>query len=469
MWKKVGTAAAAYAALSAYYRYRPQPDGINGRRQSYRVPAEEITFLYDATWYEAEPRRNTRRNICQILPAYLALIRQARAFVLMDVFLFNLHHVRDGRFPPLTRQVAEALADKAHPAYFITDPLNTSYGTEYSEPLRWLAQGGVEVCVTDLNRLRDNNLLYSPFWRLCLQWFGDRQALLLDNPLRQGRKTTPGAVLMALNAKGNHRKVALADDGDEAHVAMIASANLQDAGAFFHNTALRIRSSAVARHFLAAERAVARMSGCNVPVEIPAAPAGGAPSAGDAEVTPLMGAQIKASVLQDLRGAREGDALYVYMLFLSDRDVIRAIKRAARRGVRTTVVLDRNRVSFGQPKNGFPNQFVAAELARAPGVEVRWANTRGEEFHTKLLIRQSGQQCIIHTGSANFTRRSLSNTNLEANVRVAAPTEAPACRAALAYARWMAEAPRSLPAHGDAGLLKYGWYRFIEATGTATF
>lgn len=138
--------------------------------------------------------------------------------------------------------------------------------------------------------------------------------------------------------------------------------------------------------------------------------------------------------------------MYVFVLFLSERDIIAALVETARRGAAVTVILDQNRVSFGKPKSGFPNQFVAAELARKSHIMIRWANTQEEEFHSKFILVQKRHHCIFHVGSANLTRRSLSNTNLEANVRVEAPTEARVCQDALQYACRLAREPFSIPA-----------------------
>jgi cardiolipin synthase len=331
--------------------------------------------------------------------------------------------------------------------------------------LEWLKAQGVQVCITDLTKLRDNNLLYSPLWRLLLQWFGTggRGANTLPSPVRKGNRTSIRALLMALNAKGNHRKVIVTDEGD-GYLSLLTSSNFEDSSTYFLNTALQIRDANVARHFLEAEKALARVSGCEIDVEIEPTEA-----RGDVWVTPLMGEQIKAQVIADLEAAQPGDEVTIIMLFLSERDVIEALVRASRRGVKITVMLDQNKVSFGEEKRGYPNQFVVPELARRTDIELRWGNTDNEEFHTKFMLIRAGERCIVHTGSANFTRRSLSGTNPEANVRVEAPLTATVSQELLRYARWMAQEPRTIPAYGDRSRVKYWFYRLQEAVGIATF
>ena len=75
-------------------------------------------------------------------------------------------------------------------------------------------------------------------------------------------------------------------------------------------------------------------------------------------------------------------------------------------------------------------------------------------------------------GSANYTRRGLSNTVLEADVLVEAPSHSRVCLDALEYAHWMIDKPRSLPFE-EVEMTAYYWpkywaHRFQEATGSGT-
>ncbi|WP_193222234.1 phospholipase D-like domain-containing protein [Alkalilimnicola sp. S0819] len=465
MARRLAAGVAAYAGLSAWYRFRPNPPGINGWDASYPVPAEQVRLWHDDTWYE-QGRRHSHR---QIAARIRALVREAREFVLMDVFLFNLHHTERGKFIPITRLMAETLAAQPCPRYFITDPLNTSYGTARCDPLEWLRAAGVRICLTDLRRLRDNNLLYAPLWRLGLQWFGTAGRGWIPNPLEEGRTTTLRAVLAAANTRGNHRKVIVADDGAGEYRTLVSSANLEDASCYFLNAALEVRSRPVAYHFFEAERALAAMSGCTIPAHIPGP---GPEPAGDALVTPLLGAQILRAMLADIASASRGERLYLFTLFLAERRVMRAVRAAAARGVRVCVILDMNKYSFGEPKNGVPNQLTGAELLHGGGVRVRWANTAREEFHTKFMLLRRRRESIIHAGSANCTRRSLSDTNPEANMRVRVGNDTRVARQAWDYVRCLEEPPRSLDFAAGNGLdsATRRWLaRFQEATGTATW
>lgn len=460
--RKWGIPLAVLAGTSLYYRFRPQPEGINGVRYSYRVPSENIRFFHDSTWYEDHERRSIR----QINPELIRIIRNAEQFVVMDVFLFCLHHAsRSHDLIPTTRQIVEAFASRDRPAWFITDPLNIMYGTAVSPPIQWLEDAGVHVCITDLNQLRENNLLYTPLWRLGLRWIPTETGPWFRNPLESFSQTTPWAILEGIMARGNHRKLVIADDGDS-HITLVTSSNFEDSSCYFANTGVTIRSTAVARHYLEAEKAVARISGMEIPVELPRER-----SEGDALVTPLMGDQIKEALLDLIEDATPRDYLFLFTQYLSERDLIEALVQASERGVPGTLVLDQNLVSFGNPKSGFPNQLTGPEMARRTDFEIRWANTHSEEFHNCFTLLHRPDRCIMIAGSANYTRRGLSNTVLETDVRIEAPCQTQVCLDALEYAHWLIEEPRSLPySHVDTDYYwpKYWIHRFLEATGSGT-
>jgi hypothetical protein len=105
---------------------------------------------------------------------------------------------------------------------------------------------------------------------------------------------------------------------------------------------------------------------------------------------------------------------------------------------------------------------------------VRWYDTHGEQFHTKLVVVTRGDTVTVMGGSANLTRRNIDDYNLEADLRFVAPREAPVPRAASEYFQ------RIFSNHGGEYTLPYeayayeGWlkrvlYRFQEFTGLSSF
>ena len=56
---------------------------------------------------------------------------------------------------------------------FITDPINTIYGSLRNLYVDQLTDADIEVITTDLDQLRESNPLYSFFWRLLVRPFGN--------------------------------------------------------------------------------------------------------------------------------------------------------------------------------------------------------------------------------------------------------------------------------------------------------
>ena len=169
------------------------------------------------------------------------------------------------------------------------------------------------------------------------------------------------------------------------------------------------------------------------------------------------------------------DKLDLAMFYLADRSIVRALKAAAERGVAIRVILDPNKDAFGREKNGMPNRQVARELVAA-GVPVRWAMTRGEQMHAKmLLVKRADGTAELLLGSANFTRRNIRNYNLETDVRVAGRMSAPALADASDYVErlWTNTGDRVFTVGYETFRDDSRWrvfrYRFQEATGLCTW
>jgi phosphatidylserine/phosphatidylglycerophosphate/cardiolipin synthase-like enzyme len=113
------------------------------------------------------------------------------------------------------------------------------------------------------------------------------------------------------------------------------------------------------------------------------------------------------------------------MFYLSEETLVRAVRDAAYSGASVRIILDRNRDAFGRTKIGVPNRPVAAALVKYAAehrldLQVRWADTHGEQFHAKamsLCNPHTGKREIL-CGSANWTRRNVGDLNLEADAYV---------------------------------------------------
>jgi phosphatidylserine/phosphatidylglycerophosphate/cardiolipin synthase-like enzyme len=133
---------------------------------------------------------------------------------------------------------------------------------------------------------------------------------------------------------------------------------------------------------------------------------------------------ISRSIVDLLEKAEPNDEIRIAVFYLSDRKVVEAIKKAVMKGFKVRIIIDANKDAFGIKKIGVPNRQAVAELMKLSphyDIQVRWADTHGEQFHTKAMTitnRKTGKNILL-AGSANWTRRNLQNLNLEVNLLVA--------------------------------------------------
>jgi len=434
-----------------------------------------VRFLCDLTSIDAQGRRRVEQ---QIFDEVLTIVQDARRFILLDMFLYNAYQrgARETTRALTAELTAALLAQKRRypemAIVVITDPVNTVYGALEPEHFTQLEAANIPVVFTALTELRDSNMFYSPFWRLLVRPFGVSSGAALPNPFGAGRVSVR-SYLSLLNFKANHRKLIVADRGSQL-AALVTSANPHDGSSAHGNVGLSFTGPA-AQDLIETERAVLRFSQDQTG-RVPALPLQ-TPSLGAADLTVQVVTEghIQEAVLELLAGARPGDTCDLVMFYLSDREVVRALKVAHERGVTMRVVLDPNRDAFGHAKNGIPNRQTGLELHRC-GIPVRWYDTHGEQCHAKMLFLESSQgACALLLGSANFTRRNLDNFNLETDVVLRGAAHCPAFRDARQYFEivWNNLGGRQCTVdfadYRDAALLKRILYRIMESTGMSTF
>ncbi len=464
------------AGTSVYHSFKPLPTGIGYQGKVH--PLSEPRLLIDRTLHfgDQAPRLDQ-----EIFDEMLAMIAAAREFILVDMFLFNSTHTEGRNALPLAKQLTDALIkqSKAYPQLemmVISDPINTLYGGSESEQFQQLEAAGIPVVLTRLTPLRDSNPLWSGLWRLCCRWLGNSaQSGWLPNPIG-GEPVTLRSYLSLLNFKANHRKVLITDAGNDFR-ALVTSANPHDGSSHHSNIGVSFGGPAVA-DLLRSERAVLTMSGAGTQaVDGALGRISETAPAENAQIQVLTESAIREAALETITTAEPGDQIDMAMFYLSHRDILAALARASRRGVDVRALLDANHDAFGRAKSGVPNRQAAMELTNN-GVTVRWCNTRGEQCHSKLLLRQDTDgQARMLLGSANFTRRNLDDLNLETDVLVFADRDHPSIRNADQFfdEQWNSgpgsPAVMSLPyqAWADHSQLRYWQYRFMEATGLSTF
>lgn len=459
------------AIIAIYHVYKPLPYGLDFSPAERTVTS--VQFLADRTFTTADGERHMEQ---QIFDAVIEMITGARRLVLVDMFLFNDFQ---GKVAETHRALSDELTatliaqKQRYPeldVWVISDPLNSVYGGLPSRQFAELEAAGIPVTLTDLTRLRDSNPAYSAIWRLFIKPFGNGKGELLPNPFGEGRVSLRSYLAM-LNFKANHRKLIIADDGHEL-TALVTSANPHDGSSAHGNVALRFNGEA-AWDLFESEAALLKFSGEPVPVPELVHIADSATNGLTVQV--VTERAVERAALDLIDRAEPEDQLDMAMFYLADRHIVKALKRAAERGVTLRVLLDPNKDAFGREKNGVPNRPVAYELKQA-GISVRWCDTHGEQCHSKWLMHHDAEgHSAMLLGSTNFTRRNLHNLNLETNVILRGSADVEPLQLAQRWfdERWNNHDDRNYSvdyeAYADERLWPRILYRVMEATGLSTF
>jgi PLD-like domain len=477
-----------WIVVAGWEANKPLPPGVRTASAWHTVPAQDVTFIADITSADAYGRSVSSQAI---FDETLKVVRGAHDFLVLDYFMFNSRHGEIDPASPLLRPLSATLRDallerrQALPGLkivFITDPINELYGATPSSDLRLLRAAGIDVVVTDLDPLRDSNHLYSSAWRLAVNWWSPDTGGTgsLPNPLPDSNTPLPfGAWARLINFKANQRKVVVGDDGRGGLIGVIGSANPHDASGTDSNVAVRV-AGPVLSSLLESELEIARFSGWRGSIAPPPITPEAVESSGkSARIQALTEGAIQQSLLERIKGAEKGDAIDIAMFYVSDRSVVDSLLDASHRGVNVRLILDPNRDAYGQTTSGLPNQPAASELVSESdgAIHVRWYRTHGEQFHTKLVMIYGPERLWLTLGSANLTRRSLGDYDLEANLAIEVTRGSPLALQTLDYfdTLWNNRAPLGIEytadfaVYADPGQGHYWFYRFLEGTGMSDF
>lgn len=478
-----------WAGVAGWNVIKPMPPGTNVSTALVGAQAEDVQFLYDLTTTtpDGAPTHEQR-----IFDEVFGIVEEAESFLVADFFLFNsMMGAAEGVHRQLSREFADRLIARkqARPELsilLITDPINDIYGGLPSPLLNALRAAGIDVVNTDLDELRDSNPVYSSLWRMFIQWWGnapDGGSMMnpfVNDEAGPSAPITLRSWLALMNFKANHRKVIVADRSDGTLTALVTSANPHDGSSAHSNVAVRFNGP-LAQHILDSEMAVARFSGWkgHVYASTSTQPPPQQVLDPPVQLAFLTEEAIRTHLLDAIDTTRNGDAVSIATFYISDREVIDSLLRAASRGVTVRLILDPNRDAFGRQKDGVPNRPVAAELVKdsKEKIQVRWYRTHGEQFHTKLALIEHGDRLIASLGSANLTRRNIGNYNLEANVALEMRADSTLALEMSSYfdRLWNNDGPPGTSftagygAWRDDDTGRYWRYRLMEATGLSTF
>ncbi|MEL7657364.1 MAG: phospholipase D-like domain-containing protein, partial [Bacillota bacterium] len=308
---------------------------------SYISPASSVTdirLLYDLTY----KKENELIRDQKILDEQIKMIGEAKEFIIADIFLYNdYYNTEKYQFPQSTQKLTDALIAQKQKykdlkAYVITDEINNSYRKNLNDQFQQLEENGIQVIITDLNKVRDSNPLYAGYYRTYIKHFGLGEKGWIKNPFGDnGPKVNIRNYLRLLNFKANHRKVLITDQ-----TAMITSANPHDGSSYHSNIAFVFRGEAV-KYLLEAEKSVAAFSGSEIKgVEYQSNSSEIRPNT---EVQVLTEDEIRDNILEGIESTEEGDEINLGMFYLSHREIIKKLIEASNRGVEIRIVLDANK------------------------------------------------------------------------------------------------------------------------------
>lgn len=447
----------------------PMPFGTSYEGEFQNVSDAE--FLYDLSY----KRDNKTIREHRIFKELIGLIEKAEEFIIIDMFLFNDDYSRENRFPNLSGDLTSALIQQKgkHPdlkVFFITDEINNFYGAYESSNLKELKKKNIEVIITDSNKMRNSNPLYSGFWKALPRWFGTEGKGWIRNPFSvDSPKVTLRSYLKLLNFKANHRKVLITEKA-----AIVTSANPHDASAYHSNIAFKLEGEVI-NDLIKTEKAVAKFSGKDLgDIKYISRK----DSIDDIKVMVITEGKIRKHILEEIRATSANDSITIGMFYLSERRIINELIEASNRGVDLRLILDANKDAFGIEKNGIPNRQVAMELVKKSKgkIEIKWYDTHGEQYHTKLMLVENNNNNIatIIGGSANFTIRNIGDYNLETNLKISAKKDSKITREVIEYFDRIWENKYGdytveFSKYQEDNLFKNIVYRFQEWSGLSTF
>ncbi|PIC58251.1 phospholipase [Sporosarcina sp. P12(2017)] len=406
-----------YAGVMLWQTYKPLPPGISYKGELHQV--EDVEFIYDLTYSKTKSKDHYKSEL-RIFNEVFRMIEEAQEFVVLDFFLMDDYYDEKEDFPQIADQLTEVLVKKRKespdmPIVYITDPVNTGYESYESEWFKALEKAGVQVVYTDLEPLRDSMPLYSGLYRIFLQWFDFNGENQFPNFLASDAPEVKfSSYLKLLNVKANHRKTLVTEQA-----ALVTSSNPHAASGRHGNVAFKVKGP-IQNDILESEEAVLQYSSDGTLPRIETEE-----QEGPYQAQYLTESKVMDALVGDIKKAKKDDVIRMGMFYLSEQEVIRPLEDAANRGVHVEIILDPNENSFGSKKSGLPNRPVVQEIRENTDdkIKVRWYNTVIGQYHTKLVTVQTADETYITNGSANITERTLRDYNLEANLRIIAPTD----------------------------------------------
>ena len=398
-------------------------------------------FHYDLTYLDKDGNIQYDRNIWD---ATYKVVDNAKDYLIIEMFLFNdIYNKNKERFPEFAKEYTARLVkkQKENPnlkVYAILDENNNMYGAFEHPFITEMKNAGINIIIVDIFKLKDTFPWYSPLWRTVIEPAG--------NPQNKGwignfygpmwPKLTLRNLFRALNVKADHKKIFL----NEKEV-VVSSANIHDPSYYHENIAIHTDGE-ITKDVLDNLQLVAKFSDSEINVDKSLESTENTSKAEeknslkeDKEKTDtitddegenykiqfISEAMIGKHLDKDINSLQAGDELLMGMYFLADKSIIDRLIKAANRGVKIRLILDRSKDAFGMSTNGLPNKPVSKKLKKKTKgkIDIKWYFTNNEQYHTKiLLMKKTDGNVIITAGSANFIKKNIRGYIMDADFRI---------------------------------------------------
>ena len=489
---------AAWLVLALWLSLRHLPPGVHISGPWLPVPADAVRFLYNQTAADGQGQPLIEQ---QIDSQMLQMIARARELLVLDTGLFGDLGAsgpaasRMRAAAPLAAPLTEALlrARSLHPALaalVLTDRSSVLMDAS-GALLGRLRQAGIQVLVVDEDRLRSPDGGFAALWELCCRWWTTTQLRgAWPNPLMVGPSGLSFGLWGALQGyQRSHRQLLIADDGAGGLDGLVFSRPLHAEAGLHSASALQLSGGAL-EPVLESEFVIAQFSGWQDGGVVQARaqrlleqqrrsavppPRG----VGAARARVLTEGAIGDTLVRRIDATGAGDRIAIAALYLSQRELVRALLDAARRGVAVRVLLDPGKDGYGFERSGLPNRQVSSELiVQSDGaIRVRWYRTHGEQFSPGVVLVQDAARDWLLVGTASLSRYDLDDFNLTSAFVVELPSGAGVATNALAWfdTLWYNRAPSGVEytsdadVFADASQIRYWQYRALESSGVAYF
>ncbi len=400
--------------FSLWHFIKPMPAGTHVVSITDRVAESSAFFLCNC------------RPGTSILSRSLNAIDQAQQLILIDntssTPMLVQHLLARKRLRPQIKIV------------FLTDQRSAIPGKSLEAHWVALESAGVIVVRVNIAALRDPNPFVALLWRLGLTTRSNAEAI-------------------------DRRALIVADNGLGDWTTLLMSADPFAQTGSNDDVGVQINGP-LAYQVLNSEMAIARWSGNDD--RLPAVPPIEGGGLGSIDVRFLTEGVIASNTLEAINSAKKDTEISLIMMSLSDMPIISALHRAVSRGVRVRVLLTGHQT---------PNPAVAALLAGAyaPSLNspilLRWRSALLPTLATRLVIVRNRMEVWLSIGSADLTRRSLRDFNLEANVELRCATHSKLAEEYLTYYDFLWAAGLNYGLYTDESPGAYWRYRFLEVLG----